>query len=275
MLSEVAIRALPRRAVLRWVTRLLCALVAIGAGAAVDAVAGARDDGVIGAPLCAQTGAAIARAAAIATPFMRCFMPLSSVAVPGRYAAKGSLNPRMTRVGFGPGDNDAGCFVPANTQPTGSHIRPHPRRINMICGDGLFKRLLSSVLLMNVTGEKSCRALGRGMMPAAVLLVCAIIAPHPQMQTHAPNGARNPQNPTDAARCSRVPAKVVRSATYPDEMPAIRPPAWISRCAGVQKESRPIVMCHEMSQYTPTITHAAANTTASACHVSAVLFEDS
>jgi peptide/nickel transport system substrate-binding protein len=47
----------------------------------------------------------------------------------------------------------------------------------MICGDGLFKRLLSSVLLMNVTGEKSCRALGRGMMPAAVLLVCAIIAP--------------------------------------------------------------------------------------------------
>src|SRR5256885_4041622 len=103
----------------------------------------------------------------------------------------------------------------------------------------------------------------------------AIIAPHPQMQTHAPNGARNPQNPTDAARCSRVPAKVVRSATYPDEMPAIRPPAWISRCAGVQKESRPIVMCHEMSQYTPTITHAAANTTASACHVSAVLVEDS
>ena len=79
MLSEVAIRALPRRAVLRWVMHLLCALVAIGAGAAVEAAAGARDDGVIGAPLCAQTGAAIARAAAIATPFKRCFMPLSSV----------------------------------------------------------------------------------------------------------------------------------------------------------------------------------------------------
>src|SRR5437764_2570455 len=168
---------MPRRAGLRWVTRLLCALVAGGAGAGVEAAAGARDDGVIGAPLCAQTGAAIARTAAIATPFMRCFMPLSSVAVPGRYAAKGSLNPRMNRVGFGSGANDAGCFVPANTQPTGPHIRPHPRRINMICGDGLFKRLLSSVLLMNVTGENSCRALGRGMMPAAVLLVCAIIAP--------------------------------------------------------------------------------------------------
>src|SRR3954470_7060148 len=37
------------------------------------------------------------------------------------------------------------------------------------------------------------------------------------------------------------------------------------RCAGVQKVSRPIVMCHEMSQYTPTITHTAATTTAYAC----------
>jgi len=32
------------------------------------------------------------------------------------------------------------------------------------------------------------------------------------------------------------------------------------RCAGVQNVSRPIDMCHEMSQYTPIITHAAANT---------------
>ena len=51
-------------------------------------------------------------------------------------------------------------------------------------------------------------------------------------------------------------------------MPAIRPPAWISRCAGVQNESRPIDMCHEMSQYTPTITHAAANTAVYACQPS-------
>src|SRR5207237_10882608 len=82
MLSEPAIRALPRRAVLRWVTRLLCALVATGAAAAVEAAAGARDVGLIGALVCAQTGTAIARAAAIATPFKRCFMPRSSVAVP-------------------------------------------------------------------------------------------------------------------------------------------------------------------------------------------------
>src|SRR6185312_5755177 len=48
---------------------------------------------------------------------------------------------------------------------------------NMICGDCGFKHLLSSVLLMNVTGEKRWRPLGRGMALAAVLLVYAIIAP--------------------------------------------------------------------------------------------------
>ena len=101
------------------------------------------------------------------------------------------------------------------------------------------------------------------------------IAPQPQMQTHAPNGARNPQNPTLAARCSAVPAKVVRNATYPDVTPAIKPPAWINRCAGVQNVSRPMVICHEMSQYTPTITHAAANTTDRACHASATLAVES
>ena len=62
-----------------------------------------------------------------------------------------------------------------------------------------------------------------------------------------------------------MPRNVVRSATYPELSPAISPPAWISRCAGVQNVSRPIDMCHEMSQYTPTITHAAANTAVYAC----------
>ena len=38
----------------------------------------------------------------------------------------------------------------------------------------------------------------------------------------------------------------------------------MSRCAGVQKVSRPMDMCHEMSQYTPTITHSAAKTTVGA-----------
>src|SRR6266705_3955693 len=78
----------PRRAAVR-APRLWRCLDAIGAagaptvGAAAGAAAlGADDLGVIGA--CAHAaGAAIARAAAIATPFKRCFMPLSSVAVLG------------------------------------------------------------------------------------------------------------------------------------------------------------------------------------------------
>ena len=40
------------------------------------------------------------------------------------------------------------------------------------------------------------------------------------------------------------------------------PPAWINRCAGVQNVSRPIDMCHEMSQINPTSTIEAAATTA-------------
>src|SRR5690348_589348 len=74
------------------------------------------------------------------------------------------------------------------------------------------------------------------------------IAPQPQTQIHAPNGARNPQKLTDASRSACVPKKVVLMATYPELIPAMSPPAWISRCAGVQNESRPMDMCHEMSQ---------------------------
>ena len=39
----------------------------------------------------------------------------------------------------------------------------------------------------------------------------------------------------------------------------------MSRCADVQNVSRPIDMCHEMSQYTPTITHVAPRRTVWAC----------
>src|SRR5262245_35170083 len=92
------------------------------------------------------------------------------------------------------------------------------------------------------------------------------IAPQPQMQIHAPSGARKPQKLTAASRSAGVPRNVVFSATYPELIPAIKPPAWMSKCAGVQNVSRPIDMCHEMSQYTPTITHVAANTAVYACH---------
>jgi uncharacterized membrane protein len=67
------------------------AAAAAGAGAGAGAACGAKGPaeplvgllppGVIGA-VCAQTGAAIARAVAMATPVKRCFMLVSSLAVP-------------------------------------------------------------------------------------------------------------------------------------------------------------------------------------------------
>src|SRR4051812_34926963 len=91
------------------------------------------------------------------------------------------------------------------------------------------------------------------------------MAKQPHTATQAPSGARNPQKVTAESRAAAPRPNVVRSATYPDVSPAINPPAWMTRCAGVQNVSRPIDMCHEMSQYTPIITHSAANTTVGAC----------
>src|SRR5216683_4552732 len=98
----------PRRAMWRGprLCRCLDAIGAIGApavgaaGAAALGAAGAAALGVIGA--CAHAGAAIARAAAIATPFKRCFMPLSSVAVlDWKIRCNGLLHPRATLAGLG------------------------------------------------------------------------------------------------------------------------------------------------------------------------------
>lgn len=99
----------PRRAAIRREPRLWRCLDAIGAaGAPAAGVAGAAalgaallgDVGVIGA--CAHAGAAIARAAAIATPFKRCFMPLSSVAVlDGTIRCNGLLHPGAALAGLG------------------------------------------------------------------------------------------------------------------------------------------------------------------------------
>src|SRR6266849_6218030 len=98
----------PRRAMWRGprLCRCLDAIGAIGApavgaaGAAALGAAGAAALGVIGA--CAHAGAAIARAAAIATPFKRCFMPLSSVAVlDWTIRCDGLLHPRVTLAGLG------------------------------------------------------------------------------------------------------------------------------------------------------------------------------
>src|SRR6266536_6666266 len=121
----------PRRAAMRFPPRLWRCLDAIGfigsaaAGAAAGAAAlGADDFGVIGA--CAQAaGAAIARAAAIATPFKRCFMPLSSVAVlDWTIRCNGLLCPRVDPRASGQ-KQPACCSVPANTQLLALRIRPH------------------------------------------------------------------------------------------------------------------------------------------------------
>src|SRR5216684_8223892 len=98
----------PRRA-MRFGPRLWRCLDAIGAigapavgaaGAVALGAAGAAAFGVIGA--CAHAaGAAIARAAAIATPFKRCFMPLSSVAVlDWTIRCNGLLHPGATLAGL-------------------------------------------------------------------------------------------------------------------------------------------------------------------------------
>jgi hypothetical protein len=91
------------------------------------------------------------------------------------------------------------------------------------------------------------------------------IAPQPSIATHAPSGARNPQNQTALALACSDPPNVVRSATIPELTPASNPPPWMSMCAGVQNVSRPMDMCHEMSQIIPVTIIVAAATTAYAC----------
>src|SRR5580765_629666 len=86
---------------------------AIGAILAPAAAGGALGAGDGAAGACAQTGAAIARAAAIATPFKRCFMPLSSVAVlDWTIRCKSSLTARAALASLGP-------------ETTGSLLRSH------------------------------------------------------------------------------------------------------------------------------------------------------
>src|SRR5216683_4150008 len=121
----------PRRA-MRFGPRLWRCLDAIGAigapavgaaGAVALGAAGAAAFGVIGA--CAHAaGAAIARAAAIATPFKRCFMPLSSVAVlDWTIRCNGLLHPRGDPRASGRKQPSC-CSVPADTQLLASRIRP-------------------------------------------------------------------------------------------------------------------------------------------------------
>src|SRR6185312_7744785 len=93
------------------------------------------------------------------------------------------------------------------------------------------------------------------------------IAKVPQMVIHAPIGPRNPQKCTVAALSSFP--NVVRSTTAPHATPAQIALTYSSTCGGVQNESRPTVMCHEMSQSRPVTIPAALATM-----VAMNLFED-
>src|SRR5438876_11717137 len=95
---------------------------AAGAAAGAAALGGDLAAGVIGA--CAHAGAAIARAAAIATPFKRCFMlcPLWQFWI-GEYAATACFTRGRPSRASGRKQPSC-CSVPANTQLLASRIRP-------------------------------------------------------------------------------------------------------------------------------------------------------
>ena len=99
----------------------------------------------------------------------------------------------------------------------------------------------------------------------------AIIVSVPQIHSHAPNGPRNPQNPTVAAWSEGVPANVVRSTSQPQVVPATSADTCSRRCGGAQNVSRPIVRCHEMSQISPTTMPSEAPRTAYSGHIAAVI----
>src|SRR6516225_10109502 len=63
---------------------------------------------------------------------------------------------------------------------------------------------------------------------------------------------------TDEARRVASLPKVVETSRYALEIPATTAPKWIARCAGVQKVSRPIDKCQEMSQNSPPVVAVAA-----------------
>src|SRR5215469_16120577 len=85
----------------------------------------------------------------------------------------------------------------------------------------------------------------------------SIVSP-PHSDTNAPSGPQNPHIFTDEARRAASLPKVVETIRYALEIPATTAPKWIARCAGVQKVSRPIDKCQEMSQNSPPVVAVAA-----------------
>jgi len=75
---------------------------------------------------------------------------------------------------------------------------------------------------------------------------------------NAPSGPRNLHTLTLAEANAGSRPKVHERIKYPQVNPARIPQNWMSMCAGVQNESRPMDMCQEISQYPPITTETTA-----------------
>src|SRR5262249_3458180 len=84
----------------------------------------------------------------------------------------------------------------------------------------------------------------------------------PQAQRKAPSGPRKPHTLTEPARAAGSRPHLVRRITYTQLRPAMTPQSWIRTWAGVQKVSRPILLCQEMSHTLPTLPEVTASTQA-------------
>src|SRR5438128_62261 len=149
---------------------------AAGAAAGAAALGGDLAAGVIGA--CAHAGAAIARAAAIATPFKRCFMPLSSVAVlDWRIRCNGLLYPRATLAGLGA--KTTVLLFRSREHATFSVTYPTSPVADNMTGDARFQALGAiSVQLANVfRASRSLSRRCRRQRLAALALALVLSAP--------------------------------------------------------------------------------------------------
>src|SRR5205085_10677854 len=88
--------------------------------------------------------------------------------------------------------------------------------------------------------------------------VSMVSAPHPHRK--APSRARRPNMRTEAARAVSSPEKVVFAMRYTEVNPPAAAHNWMSRCGSVQKVSRPMDVCHEMSHTPPAIAEMVAIT---------------
>src|SRR5690242_2980868 len=86
------------------------------------------------------------------------------------------------------------------------------------------------------------------------------MATPPHAARNAPSGPRKPHMRTEQSRSGDSRLRVVLRIRYAHEIPARIPQNWMQRWAGVQKVSRPMERCQEMSQCTPAMAQVTAAT---------------